>query len=165
MTSQEALEKLLPMYGDYYTIKTENATAPFAAEAECLVKDEQLTAFRLVKISSVVSREIVFFATVGQLEEAQAQTLCETAWQEGLKRTEPGPNHRNTDTVLILLAEQVSPAAARRIRKLHRTKNYRFSFHGWSVLRVVAIETSSGKMTVNRMGQSLKKLFGNINFL
>lgn len=164
MFSAEALEKVLQMYGQYYTVKREDAVPPFAAEAECVVNDEQLTAYRFVKISSVISREIVFFSAEEHLTEDKARQLVDAAWEEGLRRVEPGPNHRNTDIVLVALADRVDPEAAQLIKTSKASKNFKYSFYGWSVLRAIAIETPSGTLTANRMGQNLKKLFSNINF-
>ena len=89
MIAAEALEKVLQMYGQYYTLKREGAVPPFQAEAECIVKDEQLAVYRAVKISSVVSREIVFFAAQEHLTAELAQRLADAAWQEGNKNYYP----------------------------------------------------------------------------
>jgi len=164
MTAAEALEKVLQMYGQYYTLKRDAVAAPFQAEGECIVNDEQYTAYRTVKISSVVSREIVFFAAEEHLTAEKAQRLADAAWAEGFARVEPGPNHRNTDIVLVVLADRIDPDAAALLKKTKHSKNFKFTFHGWSVFRLVAIETPSGTMTCNRMGQNLKKLFSNIKF-
>ncbi len=165
MTPSEALKRILPLYGDYYTVREgDAAAAPFRAEAECIVNDEHYTAYRTVKISEVVSRELVFFATADSLNAEQALSLAEAAWEEGQSRIRPGPTHRNTDVVLVVLTERLSDEAARAFKSFRRVKNYRFTFHGWSTLRLVAIETSSGRMAFNRLGRGLKKLFGNIQF-
>ena len=165
MTADDALQKVLPLYSEYYTVTAGgDAAAPFRAEAECVVNDEQYAAYRTVKISAVISRELVFFATADSLDTEQALALAEAAWKEGLRRVEPGPNHRNTDIVLVALTESLSDGAARALTKLRRVKNYKYTFHGGSTLRVVAIETSAGRMVFNRLGRSLKKLYGNIHF-
>lgn len=164
MTAAEALEKVLQMYGRYYTVKREDAAVPFTAEAESSVTDELLSGFKTVKISSAVSREIVFFAAEEHLTAAQAQRLADAAWAEGLSRVVPGPNHRNTDVILVVLADRIDPEAAALLKKTKHSKNFMFTFHGWSVFRLIAIETPSGAMTCNRMGQNLKKLFSNIKF-
>lgn len=164
MESLEALELVLRMYGEYYTVKREGAFPPFLAEAECSVSDDLMTAFKSVKISSAVSREIVFFAAEKELTGERALALAEAAWNEGLSRVTPGPEHRNTDIILVILTDALSPEAAKEVKKLRRTKNYKFTFYGWSILRAVAIETPSGTIACNRMGQNLKKLFSNINF-
>ena len=101
MFAAETLEKVLQMYGQYYKVKRDEVAPPFAAEAESSVVDELLSGFKTVKISSAESREIVFFAAEEELTAERAQHLTEAAWAEGLSRVRPGPNHRNTDVILV----------------------------------------------------------------
>lgn len=164
MFAAEALEKVLQMYGQYYQVKRDEVSPPFAAEAESSVVDELLSGFKTVKISSAESREIVFFSAEEELTEERAQRLIEAAWTEGLSRVRPGPNHRNTDVILVMLTDRIDPEAAALLKKIRRSKNYMLTFHGWSVLRLIAIETPSRNMVCNRMGHDLKKLFSNIKF-
>ena len=164
MFAAETLEKVLQMYGQYYKVKRDEVAPPFAAEAESSVVDELLSGFKTVKISSAESREIVFFAAEEELTAERAQHLAEAAWAEGLSRVRPGPNHRNTDVILVMLADRIDPEAAALLKKTRQSKNYMLTFHGWSVLRLIAIETPSRNMVCNRMGHDLKKLFSNINF-
>lgn len=164
MIAAEALEKVLQMYGQYYQVKREGAAEPFQAEAESTVTDELLSGFKTVKVGTAISREIVFFAAEEHLTAERARQLADRAWEEGSARVEPGPNHRNTDIILVVLADCVDPEAAALLKRTKHSRNFRFTFHGWSVFRVIAIETPSGTMAHNRMGQNLKKLFSNINF-
>ena len=48
------------------------------------------------------------------------------------------------------------------VKKTHRYQSYRHMLHGWSDYRLVALELSTGQLTYNRKGQSLRKLFRNI---
>lgn len=164
MFAAEALEKVLQMYAQYYTVKREDVAEPFAAEAEASVTDELMSGFKSVKISTAISREIIFFAAEESLTAERAQQLADKAWEEGLSRVQPGPNHRNTDIILVILTDALSDEAAALLKKIRRSKNYKLTFHGWSVLRSVAIETPSGKTACNPLGKDLKKLFSNINF-
>ena len=93
---------------------------------------------------------------------ALAQELDESAWSRGMARVEPKPNHRNSDVHLVVLADKMDDDAANFLKKLRRYESYHHTFWGWSHYRVIALETSTGRLTCNRMGQILKKLFGNI---
>ena len=164
MTAPDALERILPLFQVYYDIKREDVTDPFAAEAEFHSHDEQYFLFKSAKYTEVEAHEYVFFAALDRLTLAEAHRLEEIAWNAGLSRVKPSGIHRSSDVVLILLADRVDPEAAEFIKKLHRSKSYMFLLHGYSNYRAIAIETSSGSMTCNRLGQHLRKLFSNINF-
>ena len=162
MTAQQALQTLLKSYYRYYNVKEEGVEPPFAAEAEFLAQDVQYFLVKSAKLGESDSHEYIYFAAVDHLTLAQAQMLDETAWSRGMARVEPKPNHRNSDVHLVILAEKMDDDAAAFLKKLRRYESYHHTFWGWSHYRVIALETSTGKLTCNRMGQILKKLFGNI---
>ena len=162
MTTAEALDKLLRAYTAYYNIERENVTAPFAAEAMFKSHGEQFFLIKAAKLSESESAEYVFFATPEKLTEADLDALDEKAWETGLSRVKPHTSHRNTDVILVVLADSIDDDAFNKVKKLHRYKSYSFGFKGWSNYKVIALEVSSGRLTYNRQGQSLKKLFRNI---
>lgn len=162
MTAKEALPILLKSYVRYYNIKEEEPTPPFAAEAEFHSQDVQYFLFKSVRMNEWDSHEYVFFAVSQHLTLEEARKLDEAAWQTGMERTEVGEHHRSSDVHLIILADTVDDDAAQFLKKLRRYQSYRHGLRGWSHFRVVALEVSSGRLVFNRMGQILKKLFGNI---
>lgn len=165
MTAANALELVLPLFQVYYDIERDDVTVPFQAEAAFHSHDEQYFLIKSAKYTEVEAHEYVFFAVRDRLTLDEAQHLADTAWSEGLSRVQPSSIHRSSDMVLVLLADKVDPDAANYIKKLHRSKSYKLLLHGYSNYRAIAIETSSGTMTCNRLGQHLRKLFSNINFI
>lgn len=162
MTTAEFLERLFRSYSVYYDIRKENVTEPFVAEAAFHAHDEQYFFTKGAKMDEMDSFEYVFFHESEHLSLAEVQKLEALAWNTGLARAKPGPKHRSTDVGLILVSDKIDDEVFRFVKKLRRYKSYKFTLHGWSHFRVVALETSSGRMAFNRMGQNLKKLFRNI---
>lgn len=105
------------------------------------------------------SSESAFFADVDGLGEAEYDGFVDIVWAETLKRADVKPNHRNSDGILIIIADRIEDAAKKKIRKTRRYKSYRFTLWGWSELRVIAYEHSTGTVVCNRQGTILKKLF------
>lgn len=163
MTSNEALERLLPSYKQYYDVLREGVKPPFAAEARFHSHSEQYVLVKSARISEADSHEYVYFYTAEKLTAADLQRLCDTAWERGMAFVKPHSAHRNSDVTVILLADHIDPEALAAAKKTKRSINYRFGLQGWSVLRLVALETSSGTLACNRQGQNLKKLFRNIS--
>lgn len=161
MSAAETLEKVLKSYEVYYDVNRE-AEPPFAAEAVFRSHNEQFFLTRSAKISEAESIEFVFFAAEEHLDAQKLAELDERAWSTGLSRVRPHSSHRNSDVTLIILAEHLDEAAFKAVKRLHRYKSYRLGFQGWSNYRVIALETSSGRLAFNRQGQSQKKLFRNI---
>ena len=162
MTAQEALQTLLKSYWRYYNVKEEGVEAPFAAEAEFLSQDVQYFLVKSAKLGEADSHEYIYFATEEHLTLERAKLLDETAWSRGMSRVEPKPNHRNSDVHLVILAEKMDDDAADFLKKLRRYESYNHMLWGWSHYRVIALETSTGRLACNRMGRDLKKLFRNI---
>ena len=86
----------------------------------------------------------------------------ETAWNTGMSRVVITPIHHSTDVTLIVLADSIDKDAAKLIKKLKHHKSYCFNFKGFSRYRLIAFETSSGKIIHNHLGSELKKLVRNI---
>ena len=162
MTAQQALQTLLKSYWRYYNVKEEGVEPPFVAEAEFLAQDVQYFLVKSAKLGESESHEYIYFAAEEHLTLERAKLLDEAAWSRGIAHVVPKPNHRNSDVHLVVLADRMDEDAAKFLKKLRRYESYHHTFWGWSHYRVIALETSTGKLTCNRMGQILKKLFGNI---
>ena len=156
------LKKMLRSFAAYYDINTETPAAPFAAEA---VFPSHSDAYFLVKsaaIGEAESHEYVFFASVDQLDSSLLASLDQTAWDTGISRVKPHSSHRNTDVTLVVAASSVTEEAKAQIPRLKHYKNYRMSLHGFSHYHLIVADLSSGDLTCNRQGRSLKKLFNKI---
>ena len=162
MTSKEALEQLLPSFQRYYNIKREEVTEPFTAEAEFFTHDEAYFLMKSAKLAQSESKEFVFFKAMDHLDPQTLKDLDEKAWENGMSRVEITPLHHSTDVALIIMADTIDPEAAKLIKKLKHYKSYCFNFKGWSRYRLIALETSTGKITYNHLGAELKKLISNI---
>ena len=163
MTAREALPALLKSFIRYYDIKEEGVQPPFAAEAEFHSHEEQFFLVKQAKLSEAESKEFVFFAVSEHLTLDELKMLDEAAWQTGMSRVFPHDGHRNSDVVLVILADKVDKEAAAFIKKLKRYESYRRTLHGWSHYRVIVRDMSTDKVTFNRMGRTLKNVLSKIN--
>lgn len=162
MTLQEALDKLLPSFQRYYNINREAVEAPFAAEAVFQSHNEQYFLIKSARISEANSNEFIYFYTADSLNAEKLQELDTCAWERGTGNVQPNYYHRNTDVALVIIANRIEEDAFKMIRKLKHSKSYQFGLQGYSSYRLVAIELSTGRVSHNRQGQSLKKLVSNI---
>ena len=156
---EDVLEQLLLSYSNYYTIEQDAPAEPFDAEAVFSVHGEQYFLIRSVKMSEMNSNEFVFFSVTDTLTEGLLKKLDERAWELGLSRTKPQAGHRNTDTVLLIIADAIEPEAAKQIQKIRHYQSYKFGFWGWSGYKLAALECSSNKTYTNYNGRGLEKIF------
>lgn len=155
----EALEKVLHSFERYYSIRKENVTPPFCAEADFISHNEQYVLVKAAKIADIDSNEYVYIAKTQNLNMELFLEYDRTAWETGLSKVHPYSGHRNSDVTLVIIADNIDDNVKTVIKKTKHSKSYKFSFWGWSNFKLVTIELSSGKIFSNRMGGDLKKLF------
>ena len=158
MKVDEDLQRVLSSFKQYYNIKTDEVTKPFAAEAEFHSHNEQYVLVKAAKIADIDSNEYVFFAATEKLTLSDLLTLDQKAWEEGLSRVNPSCGHRNSDISLIIITQAIDEDAKKQIKKLKHYKSYKFGFYGWSQYRLIAYDLSENKAWCNRTGSILKKL-------
>ena len=162
MNASETLASLLKSYKRYYNVITEAVEAPFSAEAVFHSHDEQYFLIKSARLAEADSHEYVFFAAEPSLDLAAVKRLEEAAWERGLSRVRPHHNHRSSDVTLIMLADQIDKDALEYVQRIKKHRSYCLTLQGWSDLRTIAMETSTGTLSCNRRGRYLMKLFRNI---
>ena len=156
---QEALDQLCKAYSGYYTINRETPAAPFAAEAEFRMHDEQYFLIKAAKYTEYDSNEFVYVALPEHLDPQSFAELDARAWELGTKKVEPKKNHRNSDVTLIILTDAMDPETETLVRKAKHYQSYGFlGLRGWSHYRVIVYDLSEGKLIHNRMGENLKEI-------
>lgn len=162
MNAAEVLEKVVKSYMVYYDVKYEDVTPPFAAEAEFHSHDTKFFLVRSATLGESESNEYVYFAAVEKLDMNTLKKLDEAAWNAGMARIKPHKDHKNSDITLIITADHITNEAFSAVKRLKRYKSYQFTTQGWTHYHLIAQESSSGRLTYNRQGQDLKKLFRNM---
>ena len=152
-----ALERLLPSYEAYYTVRREDVPAPFAAEAVFHARGERYFLSKRAKYAELNSHEYAFFALEPVLTPERVRDLSLRAWEEGLARVLPLPNHRASDVLLLILTDELTRAAEQTIRRTRFAKSYRLGFRGYSHFRLAAIEPDTLRTAGNPMGRALVK--------
>ena len=164
MDSFYALNKILPAFQQYYTIKEIDVTPPFCAEAEFRSHNEQYFLVRSAHIADIDSNEFVYFAAADSLDSAKLEELVKAAWEAGLAKVRPHEGHRNSDVSLLIFSKSISPETAIKIKKTKLYKSYKFSLHGWSHFKLAVCDLgTTGKdgapeVFSNRQGKDFIKL-------
>ena len=158
MNVSEALEKILPAFGQYYTINKDSPTQPFIAEAEFRSHNEQYFLVRSAHIADIDSNEFVYFAQAPLLNDETLNQLCSKAWETGLEKVKPHEGHRNSDITLIIFADKIEEITHNTIKKTKLYKSYKFSFWGWSNFKLAAVELGTQGIYSNRLGKDYRKL-------
>ena len=167
MEPSDALKQILPAFEQYYTVKKEDITPPFCAEAEFRSHNEQYFLVRSAHIADIDSNEFVYFAAPEELTSDNLAELVNTAWAAGLAKVRPYNGHRNSDVSLFIFTKSISSETAKSVKKIKLYNSYKFSLYGWSHFRLAVVnlneQDSSGSPAVytNRQGKDFVKLIKN----
>jgi hypothetical protein len=148
--------------GDTTGADSEAKAAGFDAEAVFDSKGEQYFLIKAAKVAEMNTAEYVYFKKLKKLSADVLKELDTKAWELGISHVNPSPGHKNTDAVLIVVADSIDEDARTFIKSIKHSKNYKFALHGYSNYRLVAIEASEGKAYFNRQACILMGLVGNI---
>ena len=149
MELPQVIEKVLPAFERYYTVK-KVSDPPFCAEAEFRSHNEQYFLVRSAHIADIDSNEFVYFATIENLDKQTLNNLTALAWEKGLALVKPYNGHRNSDVTLIIIAEEVDDETKEAIRKTKLYKSYKMSFWGWSNFKLAVVEVGNGNGMENQ---------------
>lgn len=158
MELAEAINKILPAFERYYTLKKDDITPPFCNEAEFRSHNEQYFLVRSAHIADIDSNEFVYFADPEELTEEKLRELVNTAWTNGLSKVRPYNGHRNSDVSLLIFTKSISSETIQNIKKTKLYKSYKFSFHGWSHFKLTVCNVSDLEVYSNRQGRDFARL-------
>lgn len=163
MTAEKTLEILLNSFDRYYDVQRSGVMPPFAATAQFHSCEKGYFLTKKAVTSEAESHEYVFFYTTDRLDAEKVQNIAHLAWEEGLREVEPHTTHKSSDVAVVYICEAADEEAFREIKKLRLRKSYKWGFHGYSHLRVIAFDSVSCRMASNPLGSHMKKLFTGIS--
>lgn len=164
MECNEALQKVLHSFEQYYTVKTDGIAEPFCALAEFHAHGEQYFLVRSAKVADIDSNEYVFFAQTQNLSQEQLLSLNDAAWQQGLEFIKPYFGHRNSDISLVVFSQNAEEDTKKSVKKINHYKSYKFGFYGFSAYNFVLFDFSSQQLFSNWRGKNLKNNLQKILF-
>ena len=162
-------EQFIRSYSVYYDVSKKDApdsrfevAEGFDAEARFDSKSEQYFLVKKAKVADIHSSEYVYFSLKDSLSLEMIKELDQKAWEYAINHATPGPDHKNTDSVLIVICDNIEEAAKEFIINSKHSKNYNFALYGYSNYRLVAIGLNEGSVYFNKQARILKELVSNI---
>lgn len=159
---QLVLERLLAAHSVWFNVTRnyEHSGRRFEGYAEFRSLGEKYILTKRAKLWEVEAHEYVFFAVVDELDEAVFADFFEFMKNEAIKKVKPGPNHMSSYVSLVLIADKISPEAAKALKKTNYHKTFKFGFQGWAEFRFCALDLSAQQVITNAMGKKMKASLG-----
>lgn len=158
----EVFDNFMDSYSVYYNVDREDVTEGFDAQAVFDSKSEQYFLIKSAKVADIHTAEYVYFKKIDKLTTDVLKEVDEKAWNEGISHVKPGPDHKNTDVVLVIFSESIDDDAIEYIKKIKHSKNYNHALYGYSNYRLIVIGLDSGIAYFNKQARILMESVGNI---
>lgn len=160
---EQLLERITLANSSYYDIEKghsfEGRTFPVFAEFH--TSGEQYVLTKRAKLWEVNTHDYLFVLSEESVDEDFIKELYTFMTTKGLTKVQPGPNHMSSALSVMVLADHISDAAMKMIHKAKFRKNYLLSFHGWTDLRLAAVDLSRDpkkQIVSNSMGKPLAEM-------
>ncbi len=160
---QNILDNLLLQYEGYFDIEKPHTygNRVILAYAHFVQRMEKYVLVHKAKLYATEAYEHVFFVHAPHLSLSTWESEKTFITQAEKDYVVPHSEHMYSYMTLVLLCDKIDEEVKRKLRSFHYTKNYKFSLHGYSAVRVAAMDLSSGQIFTNRPGKEIKKVLEN----
>lgn len=167
---EEALEKILEVYSQWYILRSELTTTSDGLDSSdnpgsgiTLVNsgrmDEEEGAYlmsRRAMIWEAESHEYVYFFATAHLTKADLEKALEESYVKGMKCIVPGPKHRCSYIATVIVADAAAADAVSYIKEYRKRENFKMSLHGWMDHLVAVV--LPGKIEVSPGGKRMEDI-------
>lgn len=152
---QSILERLRAAYSVWFDVS--DGEGPESLFCQFHSRSEKYVLVKRAQLWAAENNEYVFIYSTPYLGSAEWQRFTEHALAEGQKHVVPHREHMYSYITAIILADDMDLSIIKDVRRIRFTKNYKFSLHGWSTLRVAALDVGKGAVYSNRQGKPVGK--------
>lgn len=157
---QDILDNLVLQYEGYFDTERPHIFAgkQIALYARYTQRVEKYVLVRRAQLFATEINEHVFFVHVPYLDASAWAFEIERAKQAESAYVKPHIEHMYSYITLVLLCDGVEEAVKKQVRRLRYTKNYKFSTHGYSTVRVAVLNLGDETIVTNSSGKEVKKV-------
>lgn len=155
------LDTVADSFSAYYNLHMVQGeqTLPLAFRADYFSRDERYWLTKSIPIWGNETNEYAYVFSAPSFDRELAERCIDYALDEALPLVKPHKEHQYTNVKVILLADTVDADVARYVKKRSFTRNYKFSFHGFSTLKSAIVDLSTQKTVTNAAGYELADYF------
>ena len=128
MTRDDAVSRLCDVYGGSFDItRCGEEELPLTAKMDFYVHNSKYVLSKKAKLWEANSFEYVYLFSVPHLTKEIYQQCELLAYEQGMARIQPGPNHMYTYISAIFLCDSCDPEARKALKRCHRYQSFRRS--------------------------------------
>ena len=161
---EKFLDILAESYRAYYDVSFPESEGelPIAFTADYNSRDERYWLSKNISVWSNEKNEFAYIFSAPSFDRALTDRCINYALESGLPRVKPHKEHQCTNIKVIFVADSFDKELVRYIQKRKFQKSYKFSLHGYTMLKTAAVDLSLGRAFPNRDGYELEKYFSKL---
>ncbi len=161
---QEFLQVLRDSFTAYYNIiPPEEAGAPdgvpLVFRADYFSRAESYWLVKSITLWGNETNEYAYIFSAPEFDAELVNRCIDFAIEDMLPRVKPHREHQYTNVKTVFVADNFGEDARGAVQKRSFTKNYKFSFYGFTTLHSAAVDLSESRAYTNKAGYALADYF------
>ncbi len=164
LTKDLFLEELLESYSAYFDIERMEEDGFCRAIASYHTFMEKYVLTRKARMWAAHAHEYIYLFTVSHLDMGTWEKLHDFFMEAGMARTmeKVDKEHMYSYISPVILADTIDDEVRKCMKRFHYYKSFKFSFYGWTTIRLAALEMNTGKVISNYQGRDVGKFVNKI---
>ena len=160
MTREEAVNRLCDIYSGEFDVRLcEEHQKPLAAQMDFYAESSKYVLSKKAKLWEANSFEYVYLFNVPHLTKEIYDQCEKLAYDEGMARIKPGPNHMYTYITALFVCDSCDEEARKALKRCKLYKSFRMSYWGWMDFHTALAELPEEKVSSNASGHSAAQVF------
>lgn len=153
MTREDAVQRLCEIYQSTFDVQLcGEDELPLAAQMDFYAYSSKYVLSKKAKLWEANSFEYVYLFSVPHLTK-EIYDVCEKlAYDKGMARVKPGPNHMYTYITALFVCDSCDEEARKALKRCRLYKSFRMSYWGWMDFHTALAVLPEEKISTNASG-------------
>ena len=153
MTREEAVQRLCTIYQSDFDVQLcEEHQQPLAAQMDFYANNSKYVLSKKAKLWEANSFEYVYLFSVPHLTREIYEQCEKLAYEQGMARIQPGPNHMYTYITAMFVCDSCDEEARKALKQCRYYKSFRMSYWGWMDFHTALAVLLEESVSTNRSG-------------
>ena len=155
MTREDAVQRLCEIYQSTFDVQLcGEDELPLAAQMDFYAYSSKYVLSKKAKLWEANSFEYVYLFSVPHLTKEIYDACEKLAYDKGMARVKPGPNHTYTSITALFVCDSCDEEARKALKRCKLYKSFRMSYWGWMDFHTALAVLPEESVSTNRSGHS-----------
>ena len=155
MTREDAVQRLCEIYQSTFDVQLcGEDELPLAAQMDFYAYSSKYVLSKKAKLWEANSFEYVYLFSVPHLTKEIYDACEKLAYDKGMARIKPGPNHMYTYITALFVCDSCDEEARKALKRCRLYKSFRMSYWGWMDFHTALAVLPEESVSTNRSGHS-----------